>query len=217
MFDAPKADPMTASILHRTVDVGDLEIRSVGDKRTVHGTIVPFNRPAEIRDSTGSYIESFAPSAFTKTIQERGNKIKLLGHHRADQNPLGRATGFVSTPDGLQADFLLARSVAADEALSLIEDGVLTDFSIGFRPKVDDWAPNQRAVTRTEVALLEVSLVAMGVYADAGATVAGIRSEQLADLERRIAFLDGRPAVSPLPLEQARRRLALLTLKEANA
>lgn len=162
--------------LHRTHEA-DLEVRS--DGRTVHGIAVPFGEPTPIRDRTGEYLEVFAPGAFTKTIAERGHKVKALAQHNRAALPLGRATVLREDGAGLYVELSLSRTREADEVLALVRDGALDAFSIGFAPVQDKERrdPAQgRIVTRTEVALHEVSVVAFPAYE--GAAIAGVRAAE---------------------------------------
>jgi hypothetical protein len=67
----------------------------------------------------------------------------------------------------------VSRTNAGDEALELIRDGVVDAFSVGMKP-VQEREPRRGYVERTEVKLLEASLVGFPAYE--GARIAGIRS-----------------------------------------
>lgn len=173
----------------------DLEVRSDGTGRTLHGIVVPFDRVARVSDGGPSYDESFRMGAFAKTIRERGDRVKLLSQHDARSNPLGRATLLREDAAGLYGEFTVSRTTAGDEALELVRDGALDSFSVGFTPIKH---VSERGVkVRTEVGLREASLVTFPAYVDA--LVGGVRAEDLTDdqvraIAERIAQL---PPITP--------------------
>lgn len=165
--------------------VSDIEIRSDGGGRTVHGIVVPFDRVARVSDGGPSYMEGFRRGAFARTIQHRGDRVKLLSQHNARTNPLGRATLLREDSAGLYGEFHVSRTAAGDEALELLKDGALDSFSVGFSPI--QHKRDAEAVWRTEVGLREASLVTFPAYE--GALVGGVRSltpDDLAELARML-------------------------------
>lgn len=165
----------------------DLEVRSQGDGRTIHGIVVPFDRAATVSDGGPAYEEAFQRGSFAKTIAERGDKVKLLLHHNARSNPLGRATLLREDGGGLYGEFRVSQTNAGDEALELVRDGAFDSFSVGFSGIKAE--KRGGTVWRTEVALREVSLVTFPSYA--GALVGGVRMsdltpEDLAELARML-------------------------------
>ncbi|MFI5720203.1 HK97 family phage prohead protease [Nocardia sp. NPDC051750] len=146
--------------------------------RTIHGVAVPYGEVATVRDGYGQpYQERFAHGAFTRTLQERSHKIRLLGMHDGRSFPIGRLTTAQETSRGLEVAFAVSDTTAGNDALALIRDGSVTGLSIGFMPvrsRVVDGV-----VERLEVSLREVSLVTEPAYQ--GAQVAGIRSKPEAE------------------------------------
>lgn len=160
-----------------TVDIsraftGDIEVRSDGTGRTVHGIVVPFDRVARVSDGGPSYDEAFQRGAFAKTIAERGSKVKLLSQHDSRSNPLGRATLLREDAAGLYGEFSVSKTRAGDEALELVRDGALDSFSVGFKPV--NHAMRAGVKWRTEVGLREASLVTFPAYEEA--FVGGVRA-----------------------------------------
>lgn len=172
------------------VRFSDSLVRADSSGRTVHGLAVPFNVAADVDDGYGVYREMFQPGAFTRSIQERGAKVKLFGQHDTRRFPLGKATALEERADGLHVAFQVAATRDGDEALELVNSGVVDGFSIGFAPRRERTDPDG-TVVRLEVALREVSLVHSPAYADA--LVAGVRS-----------------ANTPLSTDLAARRLDLI-------
>lgn len=213
----------------------DLEIRSDGTGRTIHGILVPYGQVARVSDGGPFYDEVFAPGAFARDIQARNgdySRVKFLMHHDR-KAPIGRAVELSEDTSGMYGAFRVAATAAGDEALELVREGVLDSFSISFvpvDPSPSAGIPADGRVTRTKASLRETSLVTFPAYA--GAAVAGVRAtddsspgdpaEGLAE-----STADGRPDLhtdpdparaTPLGLSPAQRRAWLLnqlTLKGA--
>lgn len=151
--------------------VSDIEVRSGGDGRTIHGIIVPFDRVATVSDGGPAYKEMFARGAFARTIQHRGTRVPLLSHHNARTNPLGRASLLREDASGLYGEFHVSKTRAGDEALELVNDGALDSFSVGFKAMQKRMEGD--VTVRTEVGLREASLVTFPAYE--GALVGGVR------------------------------------------
>lgn len=181
---------MTDALIERALTHADLEIRSDGDGRTVHGLAVPFDRETTVNDGYGAYQEVFRKGAFAQTINGGVDRVKLLGNHNRAKFPLGKATALREDRAGLVGEFRVSNTREGDEALELVRDGVLDAFSVGFAP-VKDRKAGKGLVERLEVKLREVSLVAFPAYE--GAMISGVRA-QLADhlsteeLERLLAL-----------------------------
>lgn len=169
-----------------------IELRRGGDGRTVTGIAVPFGEVIQIPEGR----EVFRPGAFKRTIAERGpSRIKLLQQHDQSQWPVGVATVLREDPAGLYAEFKMATTLRGDEALTLVKDGVLDAFSIGFNPLPGGTQFVDGVAVRTEVRLDHVGLVSVPAYNSARVT--GVRSV-------------GQPALMP-SVALARLRLASIT------
>lgn len=214
--------------------VADIEIRSDGSGRTVHGILVPYNTVARVSDGGPSYEEMFAPGAFQRDIEARNGDfrgVKFLYQHNHDE-PIGRAVELRDDAAGLFGAFRVAKTAKGDEVLELLREGVLDSFSIGFRPI--DPAPGDpikvgEPVVRTKASLRETSLVTFPAYA--GALVAGVRAIEPEDLHGDLVVVaeadttepdgvrtdqptpDPDPAPAPLHsgLSPAQRRTVILT------
>jgi HK97 family phage prohead protease len=64
-----------------TLEDSQIEVSRSGDGRTIMGYVAVFNVDQDITDQHGTYIERNAPSAFNKTIAERGNKFLVTYNH----------------------------------------------------------------------------------------------------------------------------------------
>ena len=214
--------------------VADIEIRSDGTGRTVHGILVPYNTPARVSDGGPAYEEMFAPGAFARDIEARNGDyrgVKFLYQHQHDE-PIGRAVELRDDAAGLFGALRVAKTSKGDEVLELLREGVLDSFSIGFRPI--DPAPGDplninEPVVRVKAGLRETSVVTFPAYA--GALIAGVRAieptdhhgEEVAVVEVGTTEPDGvrtdQPTADPDPADEAtplgltpaQRRSALLT------
>jgi uncharacterized protein len=186
-----------ASLVRATL--ADLEVRSGGDGRTLVGLAVPFDIETEVDDGRGSYREVFRRGAFAKTVRERGQRVPLLvNHDHLRRLPIGVSTVLREDAAGLYSEYRVSQTREGDEVLALVRDGALDGLSIGFRPIKDRPGPAARGqlplIERIEAALREVSAVAFPAYADA--KLVGVRT-----------------SVPFLPSDEARRRLALASLR----
>lgn len=158
----------------------DVEISKGGDGRTVRGILVPWNQPAVVRDAHGPsgrvevYTEAIARGAFPDAVANPG-RVKFLAHHQRTQNPLGRASLLRDDAAGLYGELYVSRTVAGDEALELINDGVLDAFSVGFIPGASRM--DGTVYVRDEGQLQEASVVTFPAYS--GAQILGTRSDDL--------------------------------------
>lgn len=150
-----------ADLLHRITP--DLEVRASGEGRTVFGLLVPWNRSAEVDDGTGRYIERFVPGAFTRTIAERGDRVKVRAQHQRFPLPVGRFTLLRQDSAGLYGEATVSKTPLGDEVLELVRDGALDAWSVGFRP-ISERRARDGATERTEVALREASLTDSPAY-----------------------------------------------------
>lgn len=184
---------MISEIERRYAGLEDFEVRS--SQRIIEGIVAPFNKPTKV----GRYTESFGSGAFSKSIAERGDRIKLQREHSDPPSPIGRAVDWKTDNRYLRGAFKVSKTLAGDEALELAADGTLDSFSIGFQaiPGGDHWSADRSLCTRSEVRLMEVSLVAFPMYNDA--VVTAVRHEE-----------DDEPEVHGLSLEVVRRRLILI-------
>lgn len=166
------------------------------DGRNLEGLAYRYDHPSLVTDNgRDKYLEAFERTSATKTLKERSTR-PLFRNHRRHEDPIGTA-GFEPSAEGLMFRARLSKTVAADEALELVNDGALTDASIGFLAV----ASRRRAMTaglvvvRTEIAIRELSLAPTGFGQHAGAGVLAVRSDDT----------DPTPA-----LDRSRRRYALL-------
>lgn len=171
-------------VITRAFEGADLSIR--GDGRTIYGLAVPFGALTSVNDREGSYEEQFQYGAFTQTINRGAlHRVKLRVLHDKTSTS-GVAVELRQDPAGLIAAMRVSKTQRGDEMLELVRDGALDQFSVGFRPVKTLWSdlgdvfgarsnPARGAsATRTEVQLLEISVVDFAAY-DA-ALIGGVRN-----------------------------------------
>jgi HK97 family phage prohead protease len=154
------------------------ELRVTPEGRTVVGIAVPYGEPGIGPKGP----EVVRPGAFTRTLEHlagSGRHLKAFRHHD-HANPVGTIDTLTDSPDGLRIEVRMADTTAGEEALREVRAGMLDSFSIGFNAKRETFAGGLRNLL--ELALLEVSLVAMPAYA--GARVTEVRDAPKADLSR---------------------------------
>lgn len=174
----------------------ELQLRSDGDGRTVFGLVVPYNLEATVDDGAGPYREMFAPGAFARSIEQRRHKVKLNAQHDLRRFPIGRAVDLTDTPEGVRGAFYISATREGDDALTLLRDGTVDAFSVGFKPLRHRNVKG--VIVRTEAVLGEVSLVGSPAYETA--LVSGVRDA-------------GPPS---LPVTTARARLVIALAKAGN-
>lgn len=132
------------------------------EQRTITGLAVPYNQDANIG---GAYTERFAPGAISDVTD-----VKLFYGH---ETPIGVVTSGRNTDAGFEITAKVSDTSLGNDVLTLMRDGALNKFSVGFVP-VEQTRDGQ-TITRTKVSLKEVSVVAFASYA--GANITEVREE----------------------------------------
>lgn len=189
-------------ILTRSV----VEVARAG--RTLTGLAVPWDRAALVTDpGTRPYLEAFASSSCEVSLRQATGPFPTYALHgwKRYELPLGPTT-FERSLYRLAFTSVLSDTRAADEAVSLYNDGVLGGVSLGFQP-VRDRPERTREGTvtvRTEVRLKELSLCPQHLAQYADAKVLSVRSE-----------LEGEPPPAPLTRSEVRAAMAKLDAQYA--
>jgi HK97 family phage prohead protease/HK97 family phage major capsid protein len=154
------------------IETRDVELRLENlEERTITGLAVPYNQDANIG---GAYIERFAPGAIEDVAD-----VKLFYGH---ETPIGVVTAGRSTEAGFEISAKVSETTLGNDVLTLMRDGALNKFSVGFVP-VEQTRDGQ-TITRTKVSLKEVSVVPFPAYA--GANITEVREETLEDVQTTI-------------------------------
>lgn len=145
------------------IETRSFEARADIEERTIVGLAVPYGQLADIG---GAYNERFAPGAIDSV-----EDVKLFYGH---EEPIGKVVEGRDTEDGFEIVARVSDTPRGNEVLTLMRDGVLNKFSVGFIP-----VESQRdgsTITRTKVSLKEVSVVPFPAFS--GANITEVREEQ---------------------------------------
>lgn len=126
-------------------------------ERSVTGIAVPYDQDANIG---GQYTERFQRGAIDNV-----DNVKLFYGHT---DPIGKVTLGRETDAGYEITAHISQTPKGDEVLTLMRDGVLNKFSVGFVPLESE--RDGQTVIRTKVALREVSIVPFAAYSNANIT-----------------------------------------------
>ena len=133
-----------------------LEIKAEGDEGVVEGLYSVFGNVDDGQDITHK-------GAFTKTIQERGSRVKVFFMHLWDRLIAPPPEVLKETDVGLFAKFtLILKSFWGNEAWELIKGGAMTEGSFGFEVVKFDYDDSGIRNLR-ELKLFEISPVALGM------------------------------------------------------
>lgn len=139
------------------------ELRAAGEDGIIEGYAAVWN-------TVDDYNSSFQRGCFAKTLQERGDRIKVLWDH---EELIGKPIEIREDDRGLFVRAQLVLSVAkAREVYDMAKAGVVDTFSFAFRTVKDKWVDGVRVIT--EAMLKEVSPVAF--EANSAAKITGVRS-----------------------------------------
>lgn len=136
-------------------------------------------------------IDSWIPTiiqkgAFADAVKVGPDNVKVLHQHNPERI-LGKLLAMEETSKGLEVEGMISETSLGKDILTLMEDGVLNEMSIGFKPMewiMDEDHPrvNGPLRTLTELALDEVSIVVFPANAPSRITevnsVLGERAEE---------------------------------------
>ena len=160
-------------------DIMDLEIRSYYvptdlQVRAVEDTEGIFEGYAIVWDSVDSHGTRFRKGCCTKTLKERGDRVKILDNHEINI-PIGKPLELREDDVGLFVrGELLSGVQAADEMRIKIEKEVIDTLSVGFKT-IQDRPAGGSIRDITEIKLYELSPVTFA--SNEAAAILGIRSE----------------------------------------
>jgi HK97 family phage prohead protease/HK97 family phage major capsid protein len=145
------------------LETRSFEVRLEADTREVVGLAVPYG---QVSDIGGVYREQFAPGAI-RSVED----VKLFWQH---SEPIGKILDGRDTEDGFEIRAMISDTPRGNEAYTLLRDGVINKFSVGFVPV--EQTREGDLITRTLVDLKEVSLVSFPAFQ--GADVSEVRQEE---------------------------------------
>jgi Escherichia/Staphylococcus phage prohead protease len=134
--------------------------------RIISGIAVPYDSPTTIAERGMVFDETFVRGAFRETVGKRENRVRILGHHDARSMPLGKTVKLDEQTRGLYLEARISDTRDGNDALTLVRDGALDGFSVGFSVPSggDTWNAGQTARQITNAHLHEVSLVNFPAY-----------------------------------------------------
>jgi len=140
------------------IETRSLELRLDNlEERTITGIAVPYGQDANIG---GMYIERFAPGAIDSV-----EDVKLFYGH---ETPIGVVVDGRDVEGGFEITAKVSETSLGNDVLTLMRDGALNKFSVGFVPVSQE--KDGSTITRTKVSLKEVSVVPFPAYAGASIT-----------------------------------------------
>lgn len=148
------------------LEIRSVEIRDVNtETRTITGIAVPYGQDTNI----GGYKERFNRGAFGDV-----KDVKLFYGH---SDPIGLVTKGEDTDEGFLVEARISKTAKGDEVYTLMRDGVLNRFSVGFLPVKHSMDGD--VVVREKATLKEVSVVPFPAYD--GATVSEVRNTSVSN------------------------------------
>ena len=144
------------------METREFEVRADLEERTITGIAVPYGQDANIG---GQYTERFVPGAISDVVD-----VKLFYGH---EEPIGKVLTGRDTDEGYEVTARVSDTPRGNEVLTLMRDGVLNKFSVGFVPLESE--RDGSTVTRTKVSLKEVSVVPFPAFA--GANITEVRED----------------------------------------
>jgi Escherichia/Staphylococcus phage prohead protease len=210
--------------LIRMVPLSTARAEVTADGNTMTGYPVVYNQPTEI-DSLweGTFTETIAPGALTKTLKERGDQVQVLFNHGLDpqlgDKPLGVPKVQRENTTGLYVEVELDHAnTVQQEIVPRLRSGSLAGMSFRFQVVDEDWSDDGSERTIRELKLYEYGPVTFPAYQ---ATTVGIRSlaqynEWRREAARTISTAETTPtngagitepvAASTSPFEEARQQ-----------
>lgn len=185
MADFPRDD------LIRMVDLplAQIEFRDDTDGRLMVGTPIVFNIWTEVESWEGHFLEQMSPGSVTKTLKERGDKVKVLFNHGFDpqigDKPLGKPRLMEPRAKGLYTETPLSKTSYNADLIELLGDGALDGMSFRFSVTRESWDENGKVNkanpkglpmrTIEEIRLYEFGPVTFPAYE---ATTVGVRGRE---------------------------------------
>lgn len=151
-----------------------------GDGRTVDVRIVPYGERIQHNDGLGGlprgtvYTEEIMPGAFDHQLNAAHRVVANYEHGQTVADVVGRGVALRSARDGFHGTFRILKSPSGDNALELINEGVLD--GVSFEAKfVKSARTVDGVVQRFKANLFAVAFTRFGAYA--GAKVLAVREQ----------------------------------------
>lgn len=141
----------------------------IGEVDRKLSTVVGYASKFGNKDSHGDIV---VKGAFKRTIDHNGPRVKTLMHH----DPVmivGKPSVIHEDDEGLYTETKVSRTAIGEDLLTLVEDGVIDEMSIGFIPIREKFDKDADANLIQEVKLVEYSFVTLA--SNPGARVEGLK------------------------------------------
>lgn len=159
------------------------QIKGVDSKK---GIVEGYLSAWDVIDSDGDMLMR---GAFQKSIAERGpkssnnRKIAFLRAHSID-SPVGKFMELEEDATGLRYVAQMSQSTLGRDTMTLMEEGILNEHSIGYRRLRDKEEMNQDYNAVKEVMLMEGSILTFG--ANSQTPVIGVKSEDKPEVRKSL-------------------------------
>ena len=137
------------------IDTTDFSVKGISDNKALK--IAGYANTAD-KDRTGDIV---LPDAWTKGVENfRRNPILLYQHDHG--KPIGRVNNITVDKKGIFVEASVSDAAEKQHAVkTLIKDGVLKSFSVGFRIKDADYDKRSDTFVIKDLELLEISVVSV--------------------------------------------------------
>jgi HK97 family phage prohead protease len=164
--------------LFRMVPNSIARAETADDGNTLTGYAAVFDTWANIDGYSGSFRERVKPGAFKRTLNNNGDKIKVMFNHGMDpqigMKPLGKPTVLEERAGGLYTETPLDKTSYNEDLKASLASGAIDGMSFQFDVVAQEWNDDRTERTITEVKLYEFGPVTWPAYET---TSAGIRSK----------------------------------------
>lgn len=129
-------------------------------------------------DNKDSHNDIVLKGAFKRTVDHNGSRVKALMHH----DPVmlvGKPVEMGEDQKGLLTETRVSRTAAGEDLLTLIEDEVLDEMSIGYIPVKEGYDEDAGANLIHEVKLVEYSFVTLA--SNPAARIQGLKGTAAVD------------------------------------
>ncbi|MEU7293337.1 HK97 family phage prohead protease [Streptomyces exfoliatus] len=182
---------------------GLVEVRAVGDSRTIGGYAAKFNR---LSQNLGGFVERLDPGFFAKSEGD-GWPDTMARYNHDDNRLLGttEAETLRLLVDGTGLDYSVDVPASREDVLELVRRGDVRRSSFAFRTFADDWGMTEDGFplrTLLSGALVDVAPVNTPAYMDTSTGLRSLAEQAGADLTEvraaaeagELARFLGRPA-----------------------
>lgn len=129
----------------------------IGDVDKDRSIVIGYASNFGNKDSHGDIVTK---GAFKRTIDHNGKRVKTLMHHDP-VSVVGKPTVMKEDDRGLYTETKISKTAIGVDLLTLIQDEVIDEMSIGFIPVLEEYSDEAGANLIKEVRLVEYSFVTL--------------------------------------------------------